>query len=94
MLRLAGLSHAIVYAQGPGGALAITEVHVVGEERGGAPGPWVEGRPASHDRAPDKRAQRAAALVAPHPREGSEEPEREEPERAEHANQGQTSRRN
>jgi len=39
LCRLAALSHAILYARGPGGKVVITEVRVFGEQLGGAASP-------------------------------------------------------
>jgi type II secretory pathway component GspD/PulD (secretin) len=73
LLRAASLSYTLLYARGPASTVILQEVRVFGEARGEAP--------ASHDRTPTERAQRAAALLAPRPQEERAEPEPEaEPE--------------
>jgi type II secretory pathway component GspD/PulD (secretin) len=67
LLRAASLSYTLLYAPGPAATVILQEVRVFGEARGAVP--------ASHDRGPSARAQRAAALLTPLPQEERVEPD-------------------
>jgi hypothetical protein len=71
LLRLASLSHSVLYATGPAGTVAMTEVRVLGEGKDSSPRPatGVEPRVEEHEPttgAPVRKARRQAPeVVAP-----------------------------